>query len=64
MKGPIKIMDFNDFIDPETLFDNIKSKKIRFEVLKKYFQLKLSSIRMGGNKSNKQLSEIENITNF
>ena len=28
------------------------------------FQSKLSSVRMGGNKSNKLLSEIENITNF
>ena len=28
------------------------------------FELKLSSIRLGGNKSNNQLSEIENITNF
>ena len=27
-KGPTK--DFNDFIDAETLFDDIKSKKIRF----------------------------------
>ena len=28
------------------------------------FESKLSSIRLGGHKSNKQLSEIENITNF
>ena len=27
-------------------------------------QLKLSSVRIGGNKSNKQLSKIENITKF
>ena len=49
------------------LFDNIKSKKIRFEdVKKKYveFQSKVSSAKLGGNKSNKQLSEIENNTNF
>ena len=26
--------------------------------------MKLSSVRIGGNKSNKQLSEIENITKF
>ena len=26
-KGPIKDIDFNDFIEAETLFDNIKSKK-------------------------------------
>ena len=28
------------------------------------FQLKLSSVTMGGNRSNKQLDEIKNITNF
>ena len=28
------------------------------------FQSKLSSIRMGSNKSNRRLSEIENIANF
>ena len=28
------------------------------------FQLKVSSVKLGGNKSNKQLSEIENNTNF
>ena len=30
-KGLTKDIDFNDFIDAETLFDDIKSKKIRFE---------------------------------
>ena len=28
------------------------------------FESKLSSVRIGGNKSNKQLSEIEHITTF
>ena len=28
--GPTKDIYFNDFIDAETLFDDIKSKKIRF----------------------------------
>ena len=62
-----KDIDFNDFIYAETLFDDIKSRKIRFEDAEKIqmeFQSKLSSVRMGGNKSNKQLSEIENITNY
>ena len=45
-KGPTKDIDFIDFIDAATLFDDIKSEKI------------------GSNKSNKQLSEIENITKF
>ena len=30
-KSPTKDIDFNDFIDTETLFDEIKSKKIWFE---------------------------------
>ena len=45
-KGPIKNINFNDFIDIETLFDDIKSKKIRFEYAAKNkmeFQSKLSS---------------------
>ena len=64
-KGPTK--DFNDFIDAETLFDDIKSKKIRFwDAEKKWreFESKLSSVRIWGNKQNKQLSGIENIMNF
>ena len=42
-------------------------QKIRFENVEKNqseFELKLSSVRIGVNKSNKQLSEIENITKF
>ena len=30
-KGPTRNIDFNDFIYPETLSNDIKSKKIRFE---------------------------------
>ena len=66
-KSPTKDIDFNDFIDAETLFDDIKYKKIRFEDVEKNhsgFESKLSSVRIGGNKSNKMLSEIENITKF
>ena len=66
-KGPTKNTYFNYSIDAEILFDNIKSKKIRFEDVKKNhveFQSKVSSVKLGGNKSNKQLSEIENDTNF
>ena len=40
-------------IDTETLFDDIKSKKIRFDDAEKNqmeFQSKSSSIRVGGNK--------------
>ena len=66
-KGPTKELNFNNFIDTETLFDDTKSKKIRFEDVEKNqmeFESELSSIRIGRNKSEKQLSEIENITEF
>ena len=66
-KGPTKDIEFNDFNDPETLFDDIKSRKIRFEDVEKNqieFESKLSSIRIGTNKPKKQLSEMENITKF
>ena len=66
-KGPTKDIDFNDFIDAETLFDDIKSKKIRFEDAEKNqrgSESKLSSVKIGSNKSNKQLSEIESIMKF
>ena len=65
-KGPTKNIVFNDIIDAETLFDDIKSKKIRFEdaeINQMEFPLKLSSVRMGGNKPNKELSEIESFPN-
>ena len=53
----------NDFVDAETL-DVIKSKTIRFRDIGKSqmeFESKLSSIRSGGQKSNKQLTTIDNI---
>ena len=60
---------FNDLINAETLFDDIKSKKLRFEDAEKKkkqteFESKLSSVRIGGNKSDKHPCEIENITKF
>ena len=66
-KSSTKNIDFNDFIDIKTLFDDIKSKTQRFEDAEKNrmeFKSKLSSVRIGGNELNKKLSEIENITNF
>ena len=62
---PVKGIDFNYFIDTETYFDDMKSKKIRFENIEKNqrkFALKLSTVGIGSNKLNQQLSEIENIT--
>ena len=69
LRVPLKIytIHFNDFIDTETLFDDIKFKRIRLEDVEKNkmeFKSKLSSGRVGGNKSDKQLSEIKNITKF
>ena len=66
-KGLTKNIDFNNFMDDETFFDDINSKKIGFEDAEKNqmeFQSKLISVRMGGNKSNKSLIQIENIMNF
>ena len=34
--GPTKYIDFSDFIDAGTLFDDVKSKKITFEGVQKY----------------------------
>ena len=51
-KGSIKDIDFNDLIGAETLFVDIKSKKIKFEDVEKNqmaSESKLSSIRVGGN---------------
>ena len=66
-KGATKDIDITDLIDAETLFDDIKPTKIRFDDVVKNqskFESKLSSVELGGNKSNKQLSKIENITKF
>ena len=45
MKGPSKNIDFNDFIDAETVLDDVKSENIRFEDVGKNqmeFETKLS----------------------
>ena len=66
-KGPTKDIDFIDFIYAATLFDDIKSEKIRFQdedKTQRKFEFELGSVKIGSNKSNKQLSEIENITKF
>ena len=64
-KGSTQDLDFNDFIDVETLFDGLKFKRIRFvDVEKNQMKLKskLSSAKIGGNKSDEQLRTIEDIT--
>ena len=64
-KGSTQDLDFNDFIDVETLFDGLKFKRIRFvDVEKNQMKLKskLSSAKIGGNKSDEQLKTIEDIT--
>ena len=51
----------------KTVFNDKMSKKNTIRKCTKNqieFQSKLSSVRVGGNKSDKQLSEIENITKF
>ena len=61
-KRSTKDIHFNDFIDTETFFDEIKFKRIRLEDIEKNkmeFKSKLSSGRVGGNKSDKQLSKIK-----
>ena len=66
-KDPTKEIDFNDFIYPKTVFDDIKSKKRRFGPIEKNqmdFESKLNNIRKSGNKSNKQVSEKGNIPKF
>ena len=58
---------FNDLINAETDFDDIKSKKLRFEDVEKIkmeLESKLSGVSIEGSKSDKQLCEIENITKF
>ena len=57
-KSSTEDIDFNDFIDAETLLDNIKLKNIRFEDAEKNhkeFKSKLSSAKIGGKKSDEQL---------
>ena len=53
-KGSTKDIDINYFIDAEALFADIMFKRIRFEGLEKNqieFNSKLSSEKIGGNKS-------------
>ena len=64
-KGLTKDIEFDDLINAET--HQIKTKEIRFEDAEKIqmeFELKLSSVKIGGTKSGKELSEIEDITKF
>ena len=63
-KGSIQDLDFHDFIDVETLFDGSKFKRIRFGAVEKNqmkLKSKLSSAKIGGNKSDEQLRTIEDI---
>ena len=65
-KGSTKEIDVKDFIDAETIFNNIKFKPIIYEDVQKSqmkFESKLSSARVGGNKLEKQLCE-KNTTKF
>ena len=60
-------VDFNDFTDAETLYDDLKSKRIKLDDAEKNqteFESKLSNIRIKGNKLKEHQLEIENITNF
>ena len=64
-KGPTKDLYLNGFIDGEIVFYYINSKKIKFidaEGNPMTFKSKLSSAIVGDNKSDKQLSDAENIT--
>ena len=59
-KGSTKEIDVNDFIDAETVFNNIMFKPIISEDVQKSqmkFESNLSSARVRGNKSEKQLYE-------
>ena len=60
MKGPSKNIDFNDFIDAETVFDDVTSENIKFEdvgknqmefVTKLSITLLIKESIIGGHKS-------------
>ena len=60
MKGPSKNIDFNDFIDAETVFDDVTSENIKFEdvgknqmefVTKLSITLLIKELIIGGHKS-------------
>ena len=55
-------MYLSDLIDAENIFDGVKCKIWRCKKNQREFESKLSSVTIGGNKSKKQLSDIENIT--
>ena len=62
-----KGIDHNYLVHTETLFDDINSKEIRFEDIEKNqmeFESKYTGAIIGDNKSDKQVSKIENILNF
>ena len=62
-----KSIDHNYLAHTETLFDDINSKEIRFEDIEKNqmeFESKYTGAIIGDNKSDKQVSKIENILNF
>ena len=62
-----KSIDHNYLVHTETLFDDINSKEIRFEDIEKNqmeFESKYTGAIIGDNKSDKQVSKIENILNF
>ena len=66
-QGSSKDLDFNNFIDAETLFNVIKSKWIRFENVgtnQMKFKSNLNSVSIGVNKSDQLLSRKDNITKF
>ena len=71
MKGPSKNIDFNDFIDAETVFDDVTSENIKFEdvgknqmefVTKLSITLLIKELIIGGHKSDNELRETENHT--
>ena len=60
MKGPSKNIDFNDFIDAETVFNDVTSENIKFEdvgknqmefVTKLSITLLIKELIIGGHKS-------------
>ena len=58
-RGFTKDIDLND-LNAETLFDDIEFRRIRFEDVEKSqigLKSKLSNVKIGGKKSDEQLSE-------
>ena len=67
-RDPTADINFDNFIDAITLFNEIKSTRIKLNRAKKEnlmdFKSKLSDIRIGDRKSDKQNSEIKSTTNL